>query len=105
MTSAAIISTVGFLTHSHWIWMAALLGAWRMLIDYWIAPHVFGHELDIHPLLALFTLMVGGAIGGIVGIYLSVPLLAALRVLSRRLDSLNSITERTPATFPASRTD
>jgi predicted PurR-regulated permease PerM len=41
---------------------------------------VLGHELDIHPLLAIFTLMVGGAVGGIVGIYLSVPLVAALRV-------------------------
>jgi predicted PurR-regulated permease PerM len=43
-----------------------------------------GHELEIHPLLALFTLMVGGALGGIVGIYLSVPLVAALRVIYRR---------------------
>jgi predicted PurR-regulated permease PerM len=43
-----------------------------------------GHELEIHPLLAIFTLMVGGAVGGIVGIYLSVPLVAALRVIYRR---------------------
>jgi predicted PurR-regulated permease PerM len=43
-----------------------------------------GHELEIHPLLAIFTLMVGGAMGGIVGIYLSVPLVAALRVVWRR---------------------
>jgi predicted PurR-regulated permease PerM len=28
--------------------------------------------------------MVGGAVGGIVGIYLSVPLVAALRVIYRR---------------------
>ena len=48
---------------------------------------VLGHELDIHPLLAIFTLMVGGAVGGIVGIYLSVPLVAALRVIYRRFAS------------------
>jgi len=46
-----------------------------------------GHELEIHPLLAIFTLMVGGAVGGIVGIYLSVPLVAALRVIYRRFAS------------------
>lgn len=50
--------------------MAVLLGVWRMLIDYWIAPRVLGHELEIHPLLAIFTLMAGGAIGGLVGVYL-----------------------------------
>ena len=48
---------------------------------------VLGHELDIHPLLAIFTLMVGGAVRGIVGIYLSVPLGAALRVIYRRFAS------------------
>ena len=56
-------------------------------MDYAIAPRVVGHELEMHPLLAIFTVMVGGAVGGIVGIYLSVPLVAALRVIWRRLSS------------------
>lgn len=90
MISATTIITVGALTHSHWIWMAALLGLWRMLMDYWISPRVVGHQLEIHPLLAIFTVMVGGAIGGIVGIYLSIPLVATLRVVWRRLPSLKN---------------
>jgi len=84
MTAAATITAVGLLAHSHWIWMLALLAVWRILMDYAIAPRVMGHELEIQPLLAIFTLMVGGAVGGIVGIYLSVPLVAALRVIYRR---------------------
>jgi predicted PurR-regulated permease PerM len=87
MTAAATIVTAGVLTHSHWIWMLTLLGIWRILMDYAIAPRVMGHELEIHPLLAIFTLMVGGAVGGIIGIYLSVPLVAALRVIYRRFAS------------------
>jgi predicted PurR-regulated permease PerM len=87
MTAAAIIVTAGALSHSHWIWMLALLIVWRILMDYAIAPRVMGHELEIHPLLAIFTLMVGGAAGGIVGIYLSVPLVAALRVVYQRFAS------------------
>jgi predicted PurR-regulated permease PerM len=87
MTAAVIIVTAGALSHAHWIWMLALLVVWRMLMDYGIAPRVMGHELEIHPLLAIFTLMVGGAVGGIVGIYLSVPLVAALRVIDRRFAS------------------
>lgn len=89
MISAATIITVGAVTHSHWIWMAALLGLWRLLMDYWISPRIVGHQLEIHPLLAIFTVMVGGAIGGIVGIYLSIPVVATVRVVWRRLPSLN----------------
>lgn len=87
ITALATISIVGMATHSHWIWMAGLLGLWRIFMDYAIAPRVVGHELEMHPLLAIFTVMVGGAVGGIVGIYLSVPLVATLRVIWRRFAS------------------
>ena len=81
MAAAVTILSAGALAHAHWIWMLALLCLWRILMDYWIAPRVMGHELEMHPLLAIFTLMVGGAVGGIIGIYLSVPLVATLRVV------------------------
>ena len=84
MISAVSILSIGAMTHAHWIWMALLIGLWRMLMDYGISPRVMGHELEIHPLMAIFAVMVGGAIGGIVGIYLSVPFVAVLRVLWRR---------------------
>ena len=83
MTSAVVIISIGAMTHAHWIWMAALIGLWRMLMDYGISPRVMGLELEIHPLMAIFAVMVGGAVGGIVGIYLSVPFVAVLRVLWR----------------------
>jgi predicted PurR-regulated permease PerM len=90
MMAAATIVSVGVLAHSHWIWMLALLGAWRVCMDYAISPRVMGHELEIHPLLAIFAVMVGGAVGGIVGVYLSIPLVAALRVVWRQLPALKS---------------
>jgi predicted PurR-regulated permease PerM len=85
MLAAGTILTVGFVTHAHWIWMLSLVLLWRLVMDYGIAPRVMGHELELHPLLAIFTLMVGGAVGGIVGIYLAIPLIAAIRVIWRRL--------------------
>ena len=81
MTSAAVIVTVGVLTHSHWIWMAAFLGAWRLVMDYFISPRVVGHNLEVHPLLVIFAVMVGAKIDGIVGIYLSIPFIVVVRVL------------------------
>jgi predicted PurR-regulated permease PerM len=85
ITAAATIMTIGVVTNGHWMWMAAFLGLWRVLIDYWIAPRVLGHELEIHPLLAIFMLMVGGAVGGLAGAYLALPIAAVMRVVWRRL--------------------
>ena len=100
MIAAATIVSAGVLSHSHWIWMLVLLVLWRISMDYFIAPRVMGHELEIHPLLAIFTLMVGGAVGGIVGIYLSIPLVATLRVIYRRF-----VSSPVDATLPHDSTD
>lgn len=91
MMAAATIVGAGAIAHAHWIWMLALLCLWRGLMDYGIAPRVMGHQLEMHPLLAIFTVMVGGAVGGIVGIYLSVPIAAALRVVCRNFVSAPSL--------------
>jgi len=84
MIAAASIVIAGALVHAHWIWMLSLLGLWRIIMDYAISPRVMGHELEIHPLLAIFTVMIGGALSGIVGVYLSIPIVAALTVIYRR---------------------
>ena len=69
---------------------AGFAGIWRVVMDYAISPRVMGHQLEIHPLLAIFTVMAGGAVGGIAGIYLSIPLVATLRVVWRRLPALRN---------------
>jgi predicted PurR-regulated permease PerM len=95
--AAGTVLTFGFVTHAHWIWMLLILVVWRLLMDYLIAPKVMGHELELHPLLAIFTMMIGGAVGGIIGIYLSIPLIAAARVIWRRFPrSLGSNTGNSP---------
>ena len=95
MISAAVIISVGVLTHSHWMWIAVLLGIWRMAQDYYISPRVMGHQLEIHPLLAIFAVMVGWEIGGLVGIYLLVPLIAAIRAIWHRCVPPGSERQRT----------
>src|SRR4029077_4437418 len=77
----AVIAGVGILNHSHWVWMAALLGIWRVIQDYFVTPRIMGSHLKIHPLAAIFALLVGAEIGGIVGIYLAIPLMASVRVI------------------------
>jgi len=81
VVSAGAILTVGFLTHSHWIWMAALLIAWRLVQDYVNSPRIMGKNLELPPLIVVFALMVGGQVGGIAGVYLAVPTIAVLRIV------------------------
>jgi predicted PurR-regulated permease PerM len=103
MMAAGTILTVGFMTHAHWIWMLVLLVLWRVVMDYGIGPRVMGHELELHPLLAIFTMMIGGAVGGIVGIYLSIPLVAAARVIWRRLIAAAASPATNSPSFEANR--
>ncbi len=83
MSTFASIISVGVVNHSHWIWMAVLLGIWRLIQDYFASPRIMGRNLAIHPLAAIFAVLVGAEIGGIVGIYLAVPVMASMRVIWR----------------------
>ena len=83
MSTAAAIISIGVVNHSHWIWMASLLGVWRVALDYFVSPRIMGRHLEIHPLAAIFAVLVGAEMGGIVGIYLAVPVMASLRVIWR----------------------
>jgi predicted PurR-regulated permease PerM len=81
IVSAGTILTIGFLTHSHWIWMAGLLIGWRVVQDYVNSPRIMGGSLELQPLTVVFALMVGGQVGGIAGVYLAVPAVAVLRIV------------------------
>jgi predicted PurR-regulated permease PerM len=81
IVSGVAILMIGFLTHSHWIWMAGLLLAWRLVQNYVNSPRIMGESLELHPLTVIFALMVGAQVGGIAGLYLSVPTVAVLRIV------------------------
>ena len=83
MTTAALIIGVGVVNHAHWEWMILLLIIWRVTQNYFTYPRIIGRQLELHPLAAIFAVLAGAQIGGIVGIYLAVPLTAALRVVWR----------------------
>jgi len=102
IASAAAILTVGLLSGSHWVWMAVLLGVWRVVQDYVNAPRIMGRDLAIQPLTVIFALSVGGAVAGIPGMYFSVPALAVLRIVWLRCflvrARLNTRTDQRSAT-------
>jgi len=81
IAAAAAMLTIGFLTHAHWIWMAGLVIVWRFVQNYVNSPRIMGDNLNLQPLTVIFALMVGGQVGGIAGVYLSVPAVAVLKIV------------------------
>ena len=54
----------------------------RQLEDYVVIPQVIGRIVELHPLLVIFALLSGGAIAGLLGIVLAVPVAASLRIVT-----------------------
>jgi predicted PurR-regulated permease PerM len=81
IASAVMILTIGYLTHSHWIWMAGLVVVWRIVQNYVNSPRIMGKTLELHPLTVIVALMIGAQVGGIAGVYISVPTVAVLRIV------------------------
>jgi predicted PurR-regulated permease PerM len=84
LTAAVLIVAVSILTGSHWLAVIIFLGIWRLIQDYVVTPRVLGASTELHPLAAIFGVLAGGEIAGILGIYLSIPVMASLRIVWRR---------------------
>src|SRR5690348_2987921 len=85
LVGAIAIVGVAFLANYHHVLMVALfLGGWRLVQDYFTAPRLMGRRLQLHPLAVIFAVLAGGEIGGVIGVYLSIPIAAALRIVWRR---------------------
>ena len=53
----------------------------RQIEDYFIIPGVVGKFVNVHPVVALFALLAGGTLGGILGIFLALPAAAVAKEL------------------------
>lgn len=79
-----IIGVALLMSYKHWLILLIFLGVWRLLQDYVSSPRIMGESMELHPLAAIFGVMAGGEVAGILGIYLSIPVMASLRIVFRR---------------------
>jgi predicted PurR-regulated permease PerM len=75
----AVAHTVGLLP------VLIFLLVFRMFQDYVLSPHIMGQGVELHPLLVLFGVLAGAEVAGVAGSFLSVPLLALVRILYIRM--------------------
>lgn len=53
----------------------------RQIEDSFIIPNVVGPLVKLHPAVVIFAVLAGGALGGAIGLLLSIPTAAVLRIL------------------------
>ncbi len=83
--AGVLIIGVSLLTsYPHWLALVILLLGWRLIQDYVISPRVMGRSMELHPLAAIFGVLAGAEVAGILGVYLSIPVMASLRIVWRR---------------------
>jgi len=85
LIAALLIISISFLySYPHLLVVAAFLAAWRVIQDYAVSPRIMGKRMELHPLAAIFGVLAGGELAGVIGVYLSIPIMASLRIVWRR---------------------
>ncbi len=83
--SAAIILVSAFSGFPHIVWLIVFLAIYRIFQDYVLNPYLMSSGVELPPLLIIFGALAGEEVAGIWGMVLSVPVIATLRLLVRRL--------------------
>jgi predicted PurR-regulated permease PerM len=91
--------------HEHMLWLICFFFAYRMFQDYVISPLLMSKGVEVSPLLVIVGILAGDQLAGVVGIFLSVPVMAAVKIVATRLATAraNEITPKLPEDLPAAR--
>ena len=80
-----IVAVALFSGFGHAWLLAVFILIWRLVQDYVSSPLIMGRGVELHPGLVIFGVLAGGELAGVAGMFLSVPVIAGLKVVWRRL--------------------
>lgn len=84
VASVLIIGVALLNGYQYWLIVGIFLIVWRLVQDYVVSPRIMGKSMELHPLAAIFGVLAGAEIAGVLGVYLSIPVMASLRIVWRR---------------------
>jgi len=84
LVSIVAIVLVAAVSGSHALAALIFIIIYRVFQDYILSPHLMGQGVELPPLLVLFGVFSGAEVAGIRGAFLSVPVLALVRILYLR---------------------
>jgi predicted PurR-regulated permease PerM len=83
--AGAAIVLVGAISGASVVAILIFLLAYRVFQDYILSPLLMKQGMELHPLMVMFGVFAGAEIAGVAGAFLSVPVLALVRVMYERL--------------------
>ncbi len=85
----SLMALIQFESFSYALFVASTLILIQNLIGNLLEPKIFGNRLGLNPLVILLSLMLWGYLWGIIGMLLSVPLTAVLKIIISNSTSKN----------------
>lgn len=85
VAAVAIVGVALFSGYEHVGWVVAFITAYRIFQDYMLNPYLMSEGVDVPPILVVFGLLAGEELAGVSGIFLSVPFLAAVRMVAMQI--------------------
>ncbi len=80
-----IMAVAAFSGYVHLLWLLVFILAYRIFQDYVLSPYLMSEGVEVSPLLVIVGLLAGDEIAGVAGIFLSVPVLAAMKIILVRI--------------------
>jgi predicted PurR-regulated permease PerM len=88
LTAAVITLLVSAIDgFGHLLWIAGFIVVYRLFQDYVLYPYLMGGSGRVHPVIIIFGLLAGEELGGVAGIFLSVPIISVLLILVRHIQN------------------
>ncbi|SEO00834.1 Predicted PurR-regulated permease PerM [Duganella sp. CF517] len=97
--AALALLVAGFTGYDHMLWLLMFIAAYRLVQDYVINPYLMSEGVEVSPLMVIIGLLAGEQLGGVAGIFLSVPVMAAARLVFLRLREVRAA-EAVPVPAP-----
>jgi predicted PurR-regulated permease PerM len=68
----------------HLLWLVIFIGLYRLFQDYVLNPYLMSEGVEVSPFLVIVGLLAGDQLGGVAGIFLAVPVIATLKIVTGR---------------------
>ena len=81
--AAVVIAVIvaGFSGYDHLLGLVTFILGYRIFQDYVLNPYLMSEGVEVSPLLVIVGLLIGEELGGVAGIFLSVPVMAAIKII------------------------
>jgi predicted PurR-regulated permease PerM len=81
------------------LWIVVFWACFRVFQDYVLSPYLMSAGVEVHPLLVLLGVLAGERIGGVPGMFFSVPVIAILKAVYVRLKMEHARKRLAPSYF------